>query len=252
MIITNLHKEPTALDTVVHRDLRLDNTLSAIPLLAQFTSFAITLGEFSEAGRDFPLLFIKAGTDDSGKESVAPVAVFGLKPGENLFAQGEVWSGSYLPAILRAYPFTMARIADTDRWAMVFDNSWKGLSRKATASPASHPLFDEKGEGTELLNNIHRFVQELETDLDRTRQGCAMLLEMKLLKPMRFDATLANGETVAVDGFLTLDEDALRALSDAQIAGLFRNGLLGILQTHQLSLGNMRRLLDRRLARTAS
>ena len=31
MIVTNLHKEPVALDTVLHRDLRLKNDLHAIP-----------------------------------------------------------------------------------------------------------------------------------------------------------------------------------------------------------------------------
>jgi hypothetical protein len=126
---------------------------------------------------------------------------------------------------------------------MVFDNTWEGMSRTE-----GQPLFNEKGEATELLNNVHKFVQDLETDIDRTRQACALLLEMNLLKPMRFDATLANGETLSVDGFLTLDEEAMAKLSDAQIAQMYRSGLLFLVQTHLLSLNNMRRLLDRRLA----
>ena len=43
MIVTNLHKEPVALDTVLHRDLRLKNDLNAIPRLAPFTSFIAPL-----------------------------------------------------------------------------------------------------------------------------------------------------------------------------------------------------------------
>jgi hypothetical protein len=242
MIISNLHKEPTALDTVVHRDLRLDNTLNAVPLLAPFTSFMITIGEFAEAARDYPILFVRASPED-GKETVAPVAVFGLKPGENLFLRDGQWTGGYLPAMIRAYPFTMARIEGSDRWAMVFDNSWPGVK-----STQGQPLFNEKGEATDFLNEVHRFVQSVENDIERTRQACAELLERQLLKPMRFDATLANGETLSVDGFMTLDEEAVMKLPDADIARLYRTGLLHVLQTHHFSLNNMRRLLDRRLA----
>jgi len=246
VIISNLHKEPIALDTVVHRDLLLNNTLNPVPLLAPFTSFMLTLREFAEAGREFPILFVRANPEN-GRETVAPVAVFGLKAGENLFLDGDSWSATYLPALVRAYPFTMARIEGSDRWAMVFDNSWPGITREN-----GKPLFDEKGEATEFLNGIHKFVQELESDIERTRQACATLMELKLLKPMRFDATLANGETLSVDGFLTIDDEALARLDDKQIAALYRNGLLGVLITHSLSLGNMRRLVDRRVAREAA
>src|ERR1700748_3634065 len=55
MIVPNLHKEPTARDTVLHRDLKLNTTFTAIHLLQPFTSFMVTLSEFAEASRDFPI-----------------------------------------------------------------------------------------------------------------------------------------------------------------------------------------------------
>ncbi len=247
MIVTNLHKEPIALDTVLHRDLRLKNELNAIPKLAPFTSFMVSVSEFSDAALNFPILFVRAAPDALGRDTVAPVAVFGLKPGENLFAVDGKWDAGYVPAMLRAYPFTMARIEGSDRWAIVFDNTWEGMSRTEGI-----PLFNEKGEASELLNGVHKFVQELETDLERTRQACAALLEMKLLKPMRFDATLANGEALSVDGFMTADDEAIAKLPDAQIAQMYRNGLLGLLQIHTVSLANMRRLLDRRITQSSA
>ena len=246
MIVTNLHKEPIALDTVLHRDLRLKNELNAIPLLAPFTSFMVSVSEFNDVALSFPILFVRAAPDALGKDTVAPVAVFGMKPGENLFAIDGKWDAPYVPAMLRAYPFTMARIEGSDRWAMVFDNTWEGMSRTEGV-----PLFNDKGEASDLLNGVHKFVQELETDIERTRQACAVLMELKLLKPMRFDATLANGESLSVDGFLTADEEAIGKLSDAQLAQFYRNGLLGLIQTHLMSLNNMRRLLDRRLAQAS-
>jgi hypothetical protein len=247
MIVTNLHKEPVALDTVLHRDLRLKNELNAIPKLAPFTSFMVSISEFGDAALSFPILFVRAAPDALGNDTVAPVAVFGQKPGENLFATADgKWDAGYVPAMLRAYPFTMARIEGSDRWAMVFDNTWEGMSRTEGIA-----LFNEKGEATDLLNNVHKFVQDLETDLERTRQFCAALLEMKLLKPMRFDATLANGEALSVDGFMTADEEAISKLPDAQIATMYRNGMLSLLGIHSASLNNMRRLLDRRILQAA-
>ena len=243
MIVTNLHKEPVALDTVLHRDLRLKNEMNAIPKIAPFTSFMVSISEFGDAALSFPILFVRAAPDALGNDTVAPVAVFGLKPGENLFATADgKWDAGYVPAMLRAYPFTMARIEGSDRWAIVFDNTWEGMSRTEGL-----PLFNEKGEASDLLNNVHKFVQDLETDLERTRQFCAALLEMKLLKPMRFDATLANGEALSVDGFMTADEEAIGKLPDTQIAQMYRNGMLSLLGIHSASLNNMRRLLDRRI-----
>ena len=248
MIVTNLHKEPVALDTVLHRDLRLKNELNAIPKLAPFTSFMVSISEFGDAALSFPILFVRAAPDALGNDTVAPVAVFGLKPGENLFATADgKWDAGYVPAMLRAYPFTMARIEGSDRWAMVFDNTWEGMSRTEGI-----PLFNDKGEATDLLNNVHKFVQDLETDLERTRQFCSALLEMKLLKPMRFDATLANGEALSVDGFMTADEEAIAKLPDAQIAQMYRSGMLSLLGIHSASLNNMRRLLDRRILQASA
>ena len=229
MIVTNLHKEPIALDTVLHRDLRLKNELNAIPRLAPFTSFMISVSEFADAALNFPILFVRAAPDALGRDTVAPVAVFGMKPGENLFATADgKWDAGYVPAMLRAYPFTMARIEGSDRWAIVFDNTWEGMSRTEGL-----PLFNEKGEASELLNNVHKFVQDLETDLERTRQACAALLEMKLLKPMRFDATLANGE--AAVGRRLHDASTKRPSASCptrRSPQMYRNGLLGLLQTH--------------------
>jgi len=243
MIISTLHKEPTALDTVLHRDLRLNLGANAVDKLKAFTSFMITVSEFAEAAREFPILFVRAAPDGKGHEQVAPVAVFGLRVGENLFVKDERWTGSYTPAMLRAYPFTMARVEGSDRWAMVFDNAWQGFSRTEGV-----PLFDEKGEATELLSNAHKFVQELENDIERTRMACQRLLELKLLKPMRFDATMPDGQTLSIDGFLTIDQEVFASLPDAAIVELHRNGLMYMLHSHHLSLSNMRRLLERRVA----
>ena len=132
-----------------------------------------------------------------------------------------------------------------ERWAVVYDGSWKGLSNGGPGDA----LFTEQGEATPFLQKMHEFLVDVENQIERTRLGGQLLLERQLLKPMRFDATLGDGRQVSLDGFLTLDDERMNALTDAEIVELHRNGLLGILHLHRMSLGNMQRLLARRLAK---
>lgn len=249
MINAELHKQPTALDTVLHRKLRLNSSASAVDRFAHFASSMITFAEFATAAREFPILFVMADKDDkTGKAQVAPVALFGMEKGENLFCEDDAWKAEYLPAIFRTYPFTLARIdEEADRWAVVFDASWSGV---AVDGPGE-ALFTDDGKPTPVLDRLHTFVQEVEADIERTRLGGQRLVELELLKPMRFDATMPDGSTLALDGFMTLDEDRFNALPDATVLELHRNGLMGLLHMHRMSLGNMQRLLQCRVARKA-
>jgi hypothetical protein len=251
VINAELHKQPTALDTVLHRHYHLDTRASAVDRFATFASSMITFAEFAMCAREFPILFVGADKDDkTGKQQVAPVALFGMARAENLFVEGGEWKAEYLPAIFRTYPFTLARLDadDNGRWAVVFDASWRGMAENGPGDA----LFDATGKATPILEKLHEFTQEVESDIERTRVGGQRLVELGLLKAMRFDATMPDGAKVSLDGFLTLDEDALNKLPDAAVLELHRNGLLGLLHLHRASLVNMQRLLQRRVARHAN
>jgi hypothetical protein len=248
VINADLHKQPAALDTVLHRHYRLNTQASAVDRFSTFASSMITFAEFAMCAREFPILFVLADKDDkTGKAQVAPVALFGMERAENLFAEGTEWKAEYLPAMFRTYPFTLARLDNDDngRWAVVFDSSWSGIAENGPGEA----LFDEAGKATPFLEKLHEFTQEVETDVERTRLGGQRLLELELLKQMRFDATMPDGAKVSLDGFLTLDEERLNKLPDAAVLELHRNGLLGLLHLHRASLTNMQRLLQRRVAR---
>jgi hypothetical protein len=55
-----------------------------------------------------------------------------------------------------------------------------------------------------------------------------------------------------VDGFLTVDDQKMTELPDAVVCELHRNGILGLVHLHWVSLGNMRRLVDWHVERTAA
>lgn len=244
MLHPELHKKPQPLDRQLHKSLKL-TPVNPVAALKGLNAFFITAVEFGDAAKEFPVLFIAAGTDDKGQSQVAPVAVFGLTQGENLFldTSGDApqWTGRYVPAVVRAWPFGMGRV-DADNYALCIDRDAPAFSETE-----GQPLFNDNGDATDLLKEYHSFSERVEHEVERTRLAGQKLLEMKLIQPRRFDATLADGEKLTIDGFLALDDERFKALSDAEILELHKSGLLALLQMHQLSLTNMTTLIERRM-----
>lgn len=249
MIDSNLHKTPVALDREQHRKLRLTATAPAYARTAGLNALFVTAAEFRDVCREYAIVFVRAGTNPQTQQpEIAPMAVLGLAQGENLMLEdgGQRWGASYVPAVLRAYPFGLAQV-DTDRYAVCFDSSFEGLSSEGEG----RALFEADGKPTSFLTETQKFVESIETETQRTRHFCQRLLQLGLLNGMRFDATLPEGHKITVDGFLAVDDKKLSELPDATVVELHRNGLLGLIHAHQISLGHMRRLVERRLARTA-
>ena len=213
MINQNLHVQPVALDSVPHRELRLAVPVADWSVANRLNALFVAAAEFGDVCREYPIVFVRAGKDTDGRESIAPIAVMGLSQDQNLFLQGGAWRAEYMPAVLRLYPFCIGRI-------------------------------DADGKQTELLNSVQKQMETLEGEVQRTRLVCQRLLELDLLRDMRFDATLPDGRQHSVDGFLTVDETKMQALSDEVIGELHRSGVLGLIHLHWVSMGNMRRLLQ--------
>lgn len=242
MINENLHKKPVALDRVKHKDLKLDLNHRDLGTVGKLNAFFVAGTEFGDACREYPVVWVHAGTDDAGKQLVAPIAVFGLKAEQNLCIDNDKWRVRYVPAALRLYPFGLARVAP-EQMVVCFDETWGGFGSQGET------LFNADGTPTEFIANVQKQLENFELEVERTRVMGTLLVEKGLLRDMRFDATLPDGSKLTVDGFLTVDEAKLDALPDAQVLELHRSGLLGLVHAHFVSLGGMRRLLDWHLER---
>lgn len=246
MINENLHKRPAALDRQKHRNLKLDRNARDMTRSKSLNAFFVAAGEFAEACKDYPIVWVPAGKDAQGKVQVAPIAVFGLQQGQNLCIDAaDRWRVRYVPAMLRTYPFAMARTGETEMMLCV-DEDWIGLSETT-----GEPLFKADGAPTELMLGVQQQLEQLEIDIERTRRYGEKLVELDLLRDMQFEATLPDGRKVQVNGFLTIDGDKLNKLSDAQMLDLARTGLLGLVHAHQISLSNMTRLAEWQAERDA-
>jgi hypothetical protein len=246
LINQNLHRRPVALDSAQHRQLRLAGPITDWSLAGTLNALFVATAEFADVCREFPIVFVHAGKEEDGSEAIAPLALFGLAQQQNLFLDGGRWRARYMPAILRVYPFCIARL-DGQRFAICAD-----LACAALGNSTGQPLFDADGKATAVLDGLQKQLELLETEIQRTRLAGRRLLELGLLREMRFDAKLPDGTQHTVDGFLTVDDAKLTALPDQVVGELHRSGVLGLVHLHWVSMGNMRRLLDWYVERAAA
>jgi hypothetical protein len=239
MIIASLHRQMVALDRRLHRELRVHQPETDWSMAAHCNALFVAGAEFGDVCREYPILFVRSGADAQGRPQMAPIAALGLAPNENLYLQGKGWRASYLPALLRAYPFALGQAGVPPRAVLSIDIGWPGLSQTEGL-----PLFDAAGEPGEHLVRAQEQLQKIEQEVQRTRELCRLLLASKLLREMRFDAELPGGEKLKVDGFFTVDDKQLGQLPDAEVLALQRNGALGLIYAHLVSLGNLRKLVQ--------
>jgi hypothetical protein len=236
-----MYGELQPLDREAHKNLKLDTNLAVVKRVADQNSVFLAAVEFGDACKEYPIVFVRAGEPGAdGKQAVAPLAVLGLRAGSNLFVEGDKWTGNYVPAYIRRYPFAMARLdGNANNLAVCYDSQWAGFN-----DATGEALFKD-GQPTEFLMNAKTFLENFEQEAERTRLICNLLVDMELLQDMRFEATMPSGEKIDVEGFLALDEKKYSELPDAKVLELHRNGLIAMIEMHRLSMTNMNRLASK-------
>jgi hypothetical protein len=246
LINQNLHRQPVALDSALHRQMTLGVPISDWSMAKELNALFVAAVEFGDVCREFPIVFVRAGKEPDGSDSIAPIAVLGLTQSDNLYLAGERWRAQYMPAILRMYPFCIARL-DEEQFAICVDTSFS-----RTNEAGGQRVFEDDGKPAPLLDEMRKQLETLEAEIQRTRAVGKRLQELGLLKEMRFDATLPDGTQHTVDGFLTIDDQKATDLPESVVHELHRNGMLALMHMHWVSLGNMRRLVDWHVERRAA
>ena len=245
MINPNLHRQPVPLDPAQHRALKVAFPVSDWSVADRLNAIFVAASEFSDACKEYPVVFVRAGQEADGRDQVAPIAVLGVAAERNLYltdadvpGQPRGWRAHYKPAVLQAYPFCIGRL-DEQRFAVCLDLAWPGSN-----SAEGQPLFDAEGQPAEFLKAMRQHLETFEGAVQSTRAFGRRLLELDLLRDMRFDAKMPDGRQHTVDGFLAVDQEKALALPDNVVGEMHRNGMLGLIQLHWASLGLMRRLVD--------
>lgn len=224
--------------TVLHRDahrlLRLNRATPDMRWIGRAVSVALAAGELPAAATVFPCVMTRA--PEGGARLVA---ITGLEHGNNLFvdAQGH-WSGDYLPAVLRTWPFRL------------LEQPEQGVHLIAVHKPALNvgegdPLFDENGQEMPWLQDILRELTALDAATASTAAAVAALDEAGLLQERSLQAMMPDGRQMELTGFLSVDEARLNALEPAKAGELHACGALSLAYLQLLSLRKFRSLMDR-------
>ena len=219
------------LNRELHRDLRLQEDGAQFGFARGTNVIPAVLDEFAAAGRHLPILFMPG--------SPQPTAVFlvGLRSGTNAFVDPDGrWTGGYVPAFARRYPFMLGEAPEREPLACV-DERCANLG-----SEAGERLFEEDGTETGLLRDRIRLVNDFYGAAKRTEAFTAMMVEMRLLRGITIEAQTSAQATSTLSGFMSVDEAKLSTLPDADYLKLRDQGLLGPIYAHLLSLASVDRL----------
>jgi len=240
----SMYGRPVPLDPAVHRARRI-SPLTDFSIARELHAVFVTATEFAQAALEFPIVFVETGARDAaGSAVMSPVALLGLSHGENLHVDGARWDARYIPAFIRRYPFLTAKVPGAAATHVLVDDTWSGFSEHG-----AEPLFLEGDTAAPALQRTMDFLERFELETERTRIFCERVVSLGVLKEMKADATLPNGQQLSVDGFHAIDEDRLHALPDATALALWRGNLLMLMQAHLMSLANIRHLVGKKAAR---
>jgi hypothetical protein len=193
----------------------------------------VTTHEFARAAASYPVVFL----EDKQNDSYRPVALLGLDAGQNLFvdAQGQ-WSASYIPAIIRRYPFALVKATDADQYIVCVDEASALLNDSEGAA-----LFDEAGEPTQVIENVKRYLGELQQMDQITGDFSSFLVQNNLLTPLNMRVNTDN-QVRNITGCHVINEERLNNFSDAKFLELRQKGYLPAIYSHLISLSQIERL----------
>jgi len=209
---------------------------------ADFHIASIMVHEFARASSLYPVVFL----EDKEQDSFRPVVLMGMDAGENLFvgADGK-WQASYVPAIIRRYPFALASTGEEGKYTVCIDEGSELISETEGV-----PLFNELGEPAEALENVKRYLGELQQMDAFTNDFCKYMVAHNMLTPLNMRVQQAD-QVKNINGCYVINEERLNGLSVDGFMELREKRYLPAIYAHLLSLAQIERLMtlkDERLA----
>lgn len=236
--------QPEPLTVEKHAGLGVNPVDKPYGFVSQSNIVPLTVTEFAPASLSYPVVFV--GT------SRAPVAVMGLRNGENLFvdASGEFRGEAYIPAYVRRYPFVFANDDQAQRMILCIDRG-----APFVAEGGQVPLFTD-GKPSPYTQQAMDFCANFETERKRTEAFVKLVTDLDL-----FDVREANftprddkgkpGQPVKLADYYAVSEEKLMKLPAEKLVELRDNGALGQIYAHITSLLGWDRLIAMAFQRAA-
>jgi hypothetical protein len=190
--------------------------------------------EFRNLQAHYPIVFQKTA-DGTGFQ---PIALFGLREGQNLFLTPQGWDAACLPMAVERQPFMIGR--DGDELMVHLD-----LDSPRLSNTEGEPVFLPLGGNSEFLERMTALLLAVHEGVQATPAFVDALLAHELLESFVLDVELDDGTQSRLAGLYTLHEDRLAGLGPEALGALHRAGHLQAVYMVLASLSNLRGLIDR-------
>ncbi len=218
-----------------HRNKKI-RKVSDYAFAREFNLASIMVHEFSRAAATYPIVFVEDKTHDAFR----PVVMLGLEQKSNLFVQEGKWKASYIPAIIRRYPFTLAKTTDEGKYALCIDEACELVNEEE-----GQPLFDEKGEPAELLVRAKQYLGELQQMEAFTMDFSRYFAAKNLFTPLNMKLRQSN-QMKSITGCYVINEERLGNLSDEAFLEIRGRKFLAPVYAHLVSVAQMEHLVQMR------
>lgn len=181
--------------------------------------------ELQQAATCLPMAFLAQGG------TWVAAAILGVPPATNLCVTPDGrWTRPYVPAVLRADPFSLYK-ADSGQWLLCVDEA----SGQVRAGPQGEPFYAEDGQLTPTLQAILKLLARVEQGRQAVQRAAAALHAHGLLVPWSIRINTDAGAQ-AVRGLFRVDEAALGQLPAEALQTLMQAGALALAYAQLLSM----------------
>jgi hypothetical protein len=228
-----MHKSIEVLRLEEHKNFGI-KTVSDFLLAKNLISAPITVNEYFESCKEYPIVFSK---DSQGRWS--SLAILGAEK-ENIFVDTEgTWKKNcHIPAFIGRYPFVF--MEDKDNLVLTLDPSQKVQKSEA----GENYFFEEDNSHSEFLkklvssmNSAHRFTK-------LTQEFIKTLNSLGLLEESGMKGKTAKGNDFSIGGFFVIKEEKLKALTAKELAKLCKKGYTQFITAHMISVSNIHKLIN--------
>lgn len=193
----------------------------------QMAVVPLATAEIARVAQALPVLFSKAG------ECWQPVAVMGPVKGTNVHVSREgKWRTSFVPALLRVYPFRLDEAGEL--------GLWEGYSPEPLAAEGAQPFYKE-GVLAPWLQQTVKFLKTVHAGVGTVHRSLSKLEEAGALTPWEVPGIERPQPDRALTGLYAIETKGFETLEDALVQELFRAGALRWMHAHLDSLDHAER-----------
>ncbi|UTJ07599.1 SapC family protein [Arcobacter roscoffensis] len=215
-----------------HKDLKVKQ-IDNFNFVSDIHLASVMVHEFSRAAATYPIVFL----EDKANDKFRPVVMLGLEAGENLFVQEGKWKASYIPAIVRRYPFALSKTGDEDRYVICIDEDSEFVN-----NDEGQAIFKEDGTADEVMDRVKKYLTELQQMDLFTDKFCEDMKSENMFTPLNMKVRVGD-EIKNVGGAYVINEERFNDLNNEKFVELREKKYIPVIYSHLSSLAQIERLL---------